>query len=106
MNNTLNYVPKFKTANESVIFLLGFSSYIFFKVVKTEQATRMLTQRKKCFKSENEFFRCSGGISIRNLEIYLNQMQTLVLFIVTTILQPTKLYSCEHSPEKWIFSLT
>lgn len=69
MNDTLNYVPKFKTANESLIFLMGFSSYIFFKVVKTERATRMLTHSKKCFKSENEFFKCSGGIRIRNLEI-------------------------------------
>lgn len=69
MNNTLNYAPKFKTANESLIFPLGFSSYIFFKVVKTERATHMLTHTKKCFKSKNEFFKCSGGIRIRNLEI-------------------------------------
>lgn len=50
MNDAMNYAPKFKIANESLIFLLAFSSYIFFKVVKIERATHMLTHTKKCLK--------------------------------------------------------
>lgn len=50
MIDAMNNAPKFKTANESLMCLLAFSRYVFFNVVKTERATRMLTHMEKRLK--------------------------------------------------------